>query len=132
MKRREQPARATRWLASRKGKDCATSFKCAVGGSVVGNSCARVRADRGHSHPDRLHPRWLVGHIVGGKKDAKVFVPSAIAVTFTDTKGQVTTTSESITKHDINPKQTVWTISGTNLISGGSLQVTGSVTGVFH
>ncbi|MHB1511238.1 MAG: hypothetical protein ACYCST_13970 [Acidimicrobiales bacterium] len=75
-----------------------------------------------------------MAHIVGAKKDAKVFVTVAMTVTFTFTNsnGTVTTSSESIAKHGANHGQTVCAISGTNPVSGGILTVSGSVTGVFH
>lgn len=154
----------TRWLPQRKGTMmrgfrgvlAAGSLSAAALLAAVPSAGAATRSDKNATtyavtctngatgaavikrrlvtHADRIHPKWFVAHIVGAKKGAKVFVPGAMAVTFTFTnsKGVVTTTTESIAKHGANHGQTVCAISGTNSVAGGTLTVSGSVTGVFH
>lgn len=113
------------------GHDGAT-FALACANGFSGNVLVR----RHLVHPAHAHAqvRWFVAHVVGGKKDAKVLVPTKIDVTFafTDSAGNVTTTVENLTKKARAGKQTTCTMSGTATIDKGSLAATGSITGAFH
>jgi uncharacterized protein YcfJ len=89
---------------------------------------------RRHLDPAAMHGRWFVSHVVGGKKDAKVLVPTSIDVTFTftATSGSTTTNTENMTKKSKAGKQTTCTLDGSQTLSSGTLTVDGSVTGAFH
>ena len=102
---------------------CANGF---TGSAVIRHAMPTTK----HAHPTR----WFVLHVVGGAKDAKVLVPTQVDVTFTftDSKGNVTTNTENISKKSHAGKQTTCTIDGTNTVNGGTLVASGAVTGAFH
>lgn len=109
------------------------------GGATFALSCdngfsGNVLVRRHVAHSTHAHPHWFVAHVVGGQKNAKVLVPTKIAVTFTftDSAGNVTTTVENLTKKARAGKQTTCAVSGTTTIGKGSLAAAGSITGAFH
>lgn len=77
--------------------------------------------------------RWTVAHVTGGTARSRVLVLTKIDLTFvfTSPSGTVTTT-QSATKKAKAPNQTTCAVSGSRMVEGGSLSVTGTVTGAFH
>ncbi|HLI43462.1 MAG TPA: hypothetical protein VKU92_03215 [Acidimicrobiales bacterium] len=108
-----------------------TMYAATCANGFTGNVVVRRHFD---TKSASLRGKWFVAHVVGGKKDSKVLVPTMIDVTFTFTSssGTVTTNTENVTKRAKVGKQTTCTLSGTNTVDGGSLSASGSITGAFH
>jgi hypothetical protein len=108
-----------------------TTYAISCANGFSGNAVVRRHIDPTKAS---LRGKWFVAHVVGGTKDEKVLVPTAIDVTFTFTNaaGTVTTNTEDVTKAAKAKKQTSCTLSGTNTVDGGSLAASGTVTGAFH
>lgn len=104
------------------------ALTCANG--VSGNAVVHKRLPTTRHHPDR----WFVLHMASGRPGAKVFVSTSLDVTFTftDAKGNVTTTTENISKKAHVRHTTTCTLTGTRSVDGGTLAVAGTATGAFH
>lgn len=108
-----------------------TTYATTCSNGFTGNVVIRRHFD---TRSRALSGKWFVAHVVGGKKDSKVLVPTKIDVTFTftDASGKVTTNTENISKRAKARNQATCTISGTNTVNGGTLSASGSITGAFH